>query len=153
MITGIGVDIVDIRRFSDYHQKPKDQLRKLFSETELSYCLGKEKQHQARHFAARFAAKEALLKALYSSCPNINLSLMTICQLVAVESPPPRLIINWNTIEKKARKTLPKLHSHISLSHTDTTAIAFVVLQSTFKRPQCAGQSVSLPVDTENIPL
>jgi holo-[acyl-carrier protein] synthase len=63
MILGVGIDIIEIERV----QKSIDQygdhfLKKIFTEKELEYCLSKSNKYQ--HLAARFAAKEAVYKAL-----------------------------------------------------------------------------------------
>lgn len=60
---GIGVDIVDIRRIRESVEKYGEQfLRKVLTETELAYC--RKKADMMPSVAARFAAKEALSKAI-----------------------------------------------------------------------------------------
>ena len=58
-IVGVGIDLVDIDRFE--RSKPRVRER-LFTRAEARYCVLQRKP--ALHFAARFAAKEAVLKAL-----------------------------------------------------------------------------------------
>ena len=63
MIFGIGIDIIEIDRIKRSIERYKDLfLNKIFTQTELDYCLSKKNKYQ--HFAARFAAKEAISKAL-----------------------------------------------------------------------------------------
>lgn len=63
MTQGIGIDIIEVERISRVIVKyGKKFLDRLFTEGEQSYCLRHLKA--ARHFAARFAAKEAIAKAL-----------------------------------------------------------------------------------------
>lgn len=63
MIRGIGVDIVDIDRIRTLVETEGDRfLEKVFTRNEIAYCNAKARRHQ--HFAARFAAKEAVSKAL-----------------------------------------------------------------------------------------
>ncbi len=63
MIFGIGIDIIEIERIKESIEKyDKAFLNKIFTQTELDYCLSKKNKYQ--HFAARFAAKEAIAKAL-----------------------------------------------------------------------------------------
>lgn len=65
MILGIGVDIIEIERIKDSVDKFGDKfLNKIYTKTELEYCLSKTSKYQ--HLAARFAAKEAVYKALTS---------------------------------------------------------------------------------------
>jgi holo-[acyl-carrier protein] synthase len=58
---GIGIDIEEVGRFEKF-LKDKNRLERLFSKDEIDYCLGKKNASQ--HLAARFAAKEAVWKAL-----------------------------------------------------------------------------------------
>ena len=63
MILGVGIDIVDIKRFKAALQRWGDAFtERLFTEDELSYCL--KMRRPEVHFAARFAAKEAFFKAI-----------------------------------------------------------------------------------------
>lgn len=63
MILGIGIDIIEIDRIKKSVEKFGDKfLNKIYTKTELSYCLNKANKYQ--HLAARFAAKEAIYKAL-----------------------------------------------------------------------------------------
>lgn len=63
MVLGLGIDIIEIDRI----QKSVDEfgdhfLNKIYTKSELEYCLSKANKYQ--HLAARFAAKEAIYKAL-----------------------------------------------------------------------------------------
>ena len=63
MVRGIGVDLVKISRMRDVIQRWDDRfLHRVFTEQEIAYCRGR--RDPVPHFAARFAAKEAGLKAL-----------------------------------------------------------------------------------------
>lgn len=63
MIFGIGIDIIEIERIKKSVEKFNDIfLNKIYTQTELDYCLSKKNKYQ--HLAARFAAKEAIAKAL-----------------------------------------------------------------------------------------
>ena len=62
MANEIGVDIVEVERIRAAVEKDGEKfLARLFSDWELEYCGGKA--DPAQHYAARFAAKEALVKA------------------------------------------------------------------------------------------
>lgn len=61
MIIGIGVDLVKIDRIDKAGKNHTAFLERIFTERERAYC--KRQKYPAQHFAARFAAKEALLKA------------------------------------------------------------------------------------------
>jgi holo-[acyl-carrier protein] synthase len=63
MIYGIGIDLVKIKRIAEAHRRWGERFhRKAFTAGEIRYCLGK--RDPAPNLAARFAAKEALVKAL-----------------------------------------------------------------------------------------
>ena len=63
MIFGTGVDIVEIARFEKFLKQGNDSLfERLFTPGEMAYCSAKKQS--AQHYALRFAAKEAFLKAL-----------------------------------------------------------------------------------------
>ena len=63
MIFGVGIDIIEIERIKKSVDRFGDAfLNKIFTEIELKYCLSKKNKYQ--HLAARFAAKEAIAKAL-----------------------------------------------------------------------------------------
>ena len=57
----IGIDVEEVSRVKKLARNPRF-LKKVFSKDELQYCH--RKRNQAQHFAVRFAAKEAFLKAL-----------------------------------------------------------------------------------------
>lgn len=63
MVIGIGIDIIEIDRIKDSVDRFGDHfLNKIYTKIELDYCLNKMNKYQ--HLAARFAAKEAVAKAL-----------------------------------------------------------------------------------------
>ena len=62
MVVGIGVDIVEVDRIEKALSNSKSMARRVFSDDEIEYCGGQKNLFQ--HFAGRFAAKEAALKAL-----------------------------------------------------------------------------------------
>ena len=68
MIRGVGIDMVDVKRFKAAMKRFKGRLEKrLFTEAELSHCAGL--RHPERHLAARFAAKVSAFKALGRTLP------------------------------------------------------------------------------------
>lgn len=65
MVEGIGIDIIEIERIQRSIDTYGERfLNKVFTQTEIDYCLNKKNKYQ--HFAARFAAKEAVYKAISS---------------------------------------------------------------------------------------
>lgn len=61
MTTALGVDIVEVRRVGRLVKNPRF-VDRVFSPREVAYC--RDKKNAAQHFAVRFAAKEAVYKAL-----------------------------------------------------------------------------------------
>jgi holo-[acyl-carrier protein] synthase len=126
MILGIGVDIVDIERFLDWHLKPTDQLTYIFLPEEINYCL-EIPLKSAERFAVRFAAKEAFYKAYCAWQKDTTLGFKEIAKWVSTRKSVqgvPDLQVNW---EQLKAPLVPQ--SHITLSHAKTTAIAYVLLE------------------------
>jgi holo-[acyl-carrier protein] synthase len=64
MIIGVGTDIVEIQRIADAVNRWGDHfLNRIFTETECDYCMTRHNDPYP-HLAARFAAKESIIKAL-----------------------------------------------------------------------------------------
>ena len=61
MIVGIGIDLVKISRIQKAGKHNASFLERVFTERERAYCS--RQKYPAQHYAARFASKEALLKA------------------------------------------------------------------------------------------
>lgn len=118
----VGVDLVDTGKFRERFEGRDDVLREVFSEAELTYCRA-----QARpwpHLAARFAAKEATFKALGSGLAGA----MTWrdVEVTRDAAGAPNLMLSGATFAAVAREGLTQ--GCVSLSHTETHAIAFVLL-------------------------
>ncbi len=62
MVFGIGTDIIEVERIEKQLEKNSGLKEKLFTTHEIAYC--ENKKNKAQHYAARFAAKEAFLKAI-----------------------------------------------------------------------------------------
>ncbi len=110
-----GVDIIEIERVKKFVDKNEASLNKIFDEVELDYCNSKKNKYQ--HFAARFAAKEAVIKAL----GDRTLAYKDIV-VKNQESGAPFIIIKnvkYSDLDQKIA---------ISLSHCEDFAIAFVVI-------------------------
>ena len=121
----IGIDAVEIERFSTWHTKSYKSLRRIFSEKELVYILSAPIK-SAERFAVRFAAKEALFKI----CSQLGLSVPFLSLTHASEIillPHPVFSIDW----QKLSLLQPKYVFSVSLTHTRTMAIACVSAVST----------------------
>lgn len=70
MVLGIGIDIIEIERIKKSVDNFGDAfLNKIYTKTEIDYSIGRKNKYQ--HFAARFAAKEAIYKALSSDTDKV----------------------------------------------------------------------------------
>ncbi len=134
MIVGIGIDTIEIARFTSWHRKPMHQLKRVLSESEISYCL-QDIHKSAQRFAIRFAVREALYKAISQAAPTHTIPLLTLCKAVTLTliNLAPDLHIDWGLfapyIEQKQLLLLKKTMKHCSLSHNRTQAIALVILE------------------------
>lgn len=118
----VGVDLVEVAAFQARFDGRDDLLAHIFSEAELAYC--RAQPHPWRHLAARFAAREAALKAL-----ETGLTAAASWRDIEVTRDPagtPGLVFHGGMAEALERAGLER--STVSLSHTDTHAIAVVVL-------------------------
>ncbi|MBP1751806.1 MAG: acpS [Geobacteraceae bacterium] len=124
MIIGTGIDIVDISRFEHFLREGKDAIfRRLFTAREMEYCSGKKRS--AQHFALRFAAKEAFLKACGLGLRE-GLSWQDI-EVVNDHLGKPELRLAGKAAEITCEKGMKK--SFTSLSHDGNYAIAMVILE------------------------
>ncbi len=125
MIVGIGVDIVNIARMRRALERQGDRLmHRLFTAAEQDYC--RRHRDPAPYFAARFAAKEALFKALGTGWAQGVTWLDA--EVRREEGCAPRLLLCRRAAE--VSKSLDARSIHISLSHSDESAVAFVILES-----------------------
>ncbi len=130
MIVGIGIDSVEIARFAHWHEHPESKLLRLFTLDEISYCLDNPVK-QAERFAARFAAKEALFKAFCSMAPTNKLPLSAIAGAVEVKKEANGnvfLRVDWPFLLNDLIDNC-SLQTHLSLTHTEKIATAFIILE------------------------
>ncbi|NVO08815.1 MAG: holo-ACP synthase [Bacteroidales bacterium] len=138
MIIGIGVDIIDIKSFTESFNKSKRFRQRVFTENEIAYCESKPNKFQ--HYAARFAAKEAVMKAIgtgwskgiqWTQIETINNGKENQ-QLKNdkrdMNGGKPEIRLSGKTLERS--KDMGVDNIHISLSHSETQVIAFVVLEN-----------------------
>lgn len=132
MILGIGIDSVNIERFNQYHEHSGEMLLKIFSQSEIDYCLGKPQP--AVHFAARFAVREAFFKAyqgiLHHYGKDHPATLLTInkhIEVIRTERGLPLIKAVWPLLLPPGIDE-PKVH--LSITHTDAVATAVVILET-----------------------
>ncbi len=120
MICGVGTDIVEIVRIREAVEKWEEHfLKKIFSENEITYCYSRN--DPALHLAARFAAKEACIKALSTSITDY-ISMKDI-EVRNEPSGKPSIHICKNST------SLGRITLHLSLSHERQYAVATVIAE------------------------
>jgi holo-[acyl-carrier protein] synthase len=125
MIVGIGTDIVEIGRFGDVLERQKERfLQRVFTAVEQEYC--RAHRDPVPHFAARFAAKEALFKALGTGWAK---GVSWVDVEVRRESKSAPSIYLKGEAEKISRG-LGVARVHLSLSHSRDSAVAVVILET-----------------------
>jgi holo-[acyl-carrier protein] synthase len=123
VVLGVGIDLTPIDRIARLLERyPERFERKLFTDGERRYCRARARA--ADHFAARFAAKEAALKAL--GVPD-GLSWHEL-EVVSQEGEAPRLQLGGEAARAAARLGVGRVH--LSLTHAGGQAAAVVVVES-----------------------
>lgn len=130
MIYGIGTDIVEIKRIKDAVEKWGNKfLKKLFIDNEITYCYNRKNPFP--HLAARFAAKEAVIKAL--SLENriqnteYRLKIINFKEIEVLNYSTGKSFINLSGSIRASLQNM--LIIHLTLTHERNYAIATVVLE------------------------
>ncbi|MEX2117651.1 MAG: holo-ACP synthase [Bacteroidota bacterium] len=120
-IRGIGVDVVDVERMKKTLQEQGEPfVSKVFTETEIAYCRSRKSPHE--HFAARFAAKEAVSKAMQKGWSG-EFRWKDI-EVMNEPSGAPKIVL-YGELARLLRDT----KVHLSLSHTEKTVVAFSIIE------------------------
>ncbi|HET6890987.1 MAG TPA: holo-ACP synthase [Pyrinomonadaceae bacterium] len=126
MIVSIGIDIIEVRRIREVLERTPGFKRRVFTASEQAYCDGRGAV-AAQHYAARFAAKEAALKALKTGWRG-GIAWQDI-EVVSRDNGAPYLIFHGKVLELIQDSGATSVH--VSMSHTTEHAIAEVVLERT----------------------
>ena len=124
MIFGTGIDIIEVDRIKNSIQKYSDRFKKkIFTQKEIDYCHSQA--DPAKHFAARFTVKEAVLK-----CFGTGLTggiLWKDIEVGKLNSGQPVLNLYGNG--KELFNQLNLKHIHISITHDKTYAAAHAIAE------------------------
>ena len=124
LLIGLGSDLIDIERIRGVLDRQGERfLERVFTDEERAYCLGMKHPH--KHFAARFAAKEAVMKALGVGWGQ-GAGWLDI-EVVRDPDGPPRLELTGRALGTARVRGVRRWC--LSLSHAAGTAIAFVVAE------------------------
>ena len=126
MIVGIGIDLVDIDRFERTLARTPRLAERLFTAS--------ERARKPRSLAARYAAKEALIKALGGS-DGVH---WTEIEITPEESGRPWFTLTGSTAAVVAARGITTLH--LSMSHDANLATAYVVAEAAHTTPTVSGE-------------
>lgn len=124
MIVGIGIDLIETERMAKALGDQGDRLEeRIFTPDERAYCRDRADRVQA--FAARFAAKEACLKALGTGWAG-GLSFLQV-EVVRREGGAPELRLSGKAASRASELGVRGMH--VSLTHQRSAAAAVVILE------------------------
>ncbi len=124
-VAGLGTDLVETARFRRYLDENNTALlERLFTEAERSYALSK--RDPAPHLAARFAAKEACLKAFGTGLRG-GVRWLEL-EVVPDDLGCPRLVLSGIAADMAAARNVNVVH--LSYSHDGAYAVATVILET-----------------------
>jgi len=124
MIFGVGIDIIEVERVGEKISKENGFREKVFSKNEIEFCESKG-LNKAQHYAARFSAKEAFLKATGMGL-LLSVELNEIEVLVTKEGKPEIQLSGSiaGLIHQKGWKI------NVSLSHIQSNACSIVIIET-----------------------
>jgi len=123
LIFGIGTDIMDVDRVRRAFQQDPEFRDEIFTPCEIDYCESKDDKYQ--HYAARFAAKEAFLKALGTGW-QYGIRFRDI-EIKNSDSGEPLMNLKDKAKDFATKKGISKIL--VSLAHLKEFATAMVVLE------------------------
>jgi len=123
MIIGIGCDIIKVERIQNAITKNSRFCEKLFTPAEIEYCS--RKANSAQSFAARFAAKEAVMKALGTGWDG-KVNWLDI-EVINSASGAPSIKLTGGA--KEMADELKVKNICLSLAHEKDFALAYIILE------------------------
>ncbi|MCI6798604.1 MAG: holo-ACP synthase [Treponema sp.] len=129
MILGIGIDLVEVKRFKKWVQNPAI-IRRYFNQKEMISDLDgsltdRQCSAMSQHYAVRFAAKEAFSKAMGTGISGFELKDVFVQN---EESGKPYLVLE-NSAKKLFEEKCPDAKIFLSLSHEKEYATANVIIE------------------------
>lgn len=122
MIIGIGTDIVEIRRIEQAIERNSKFITKLFTKNEIEYF--RRRNMRAEFVSGRFAAKEAISKALGTGFRGFDIKDIEIDNDILGKP-----IVALRGKAGKLEKKLGNYNIHLSISHGKEYAIAYAILE------------------------
>jgi holo-[acyl-carrier protein] synthase len=127
-MAGIGIDAVDIERFRRVLDRRPSLVERVFTETERADAA--DRGDPAQHLAARFAAKEAVMKALGTGIGGFALHDVEVVRGTepGARRGAPSLRLTHRAAALAAEQGIHRWH--VSLTHTDRLAMAMVLAET-----------------------
>jgi holo-[acyl-carrier protein] synthase len=120
-IIAIGLDATEIPRVLDTLARFGERFeRRVFTEGEIAYC--RRRRHPAQHYAGRFAAKEAAMKALGTG--HSRGVIWRDIEVVRVGGPPQ---LRFHGASHRRFESIGARNAFLTITHTDTLALAQVL--------------------------
>jgi len=124
MILGIGIDLIEVPRFEQALQRHGERfINRLFTPGEVAYCQSKARA--VEHYAARFAAKEAAMKALGTGKSG-GIRWRDV-EITRAPGTPPQ--VQFHGQAQKRFEKLGAKQVSVSLTHTSHSAMAQVIIE------------------------
>ena len=123
MIYGTGTDIIEVERIARVMERDLGFRDKIYTEGEIAYCESKKNKYQ--HYAARFSAKEALMKAIGTGW-RLGIRFADI-EVFHDELGQPHIRLSGKAKELAEKEEFSKIH--VSLSHVKELATAVVIIE------------------------
>jgi holo-[acyl-carrier protein] synthase len=123
MIFGVGTDIIEVERIEKMVAKGRQYLDTIFTKEEVKYC--ESKARRAEHYAARYAAKEAVLKALGVGWRD-GFAFSDI-EILNNELGQPYIFLRGKVRAFSDEHQITK--TSVSLSHSKESAVAVIILE------------------------
>ena len=124
MIISIGIDIIEVRRVREVLARTPRFVERVYTERERAYCDGRGAV-AAMHYAARFAAKEAALKALQTGWTG-GIAWQDIEVASRAGGAP---VLLFHGVVRELYEQSGAKAAHLSISHTTEHAVAQVILE------------------------
>lgn len=123
VLIGLGTDVIEVDRVRGVLERQGDRfLQRVFTEEERTYC--DSKAHPHKHYAARFAAKEAVAKC-FSTGIGAELAWRSVSVYHGERQQP---LVRLDALGEALLRHVGATHIHLSLSHTETVAMAVAAL-------------------------
>ena len=123
MIYGTGIDIIEVDRIRAIMERDTGFKNKIFTHAEIQYCESKKNKYQ--HYAARFSAKEAFMKAIGTGW-RFGIRFAEI-EIYHNELGKPFIRCCGKAEELLTKEGISKIH--VSLSHLKEMATAIVIIE------------------------